>query len=291
MFIMVKLAQKKNQSSTQVLKTLLALMQGEYTMNDLIRKLNKDEGWAVFNNSVISKYINTCRYCGFEIPKIQNKYYVAKIPFGLDLSMEDIDLLEIIQNYVKYEMSEKSQKLINSLLSKIIHFSNKEIKKKKKTEFVVLVELFERAVANNRKIKLMFKNRTILECIPLNIHKKDNKTFLRVFKKYERNIDISRLSGIELLGQKYADPKDGDYVTIFKLKGGLAKRYEARENESVDINNDGTITVTNRNENKELLFSRLLRYDDKCEILAPKTYREDMKILLEDMLKNYGVYN
>ena len=69
-----KLSQKKNLSSMQVIKTLQILLQGDYTMNELIEQLNANESEPIFNNSVVSKYINTCRYCGIEIPKIHNKY-------------------------------------------------------------------------------------------------------------------------------------------------------------------------------------------------------------------------
>ena len=68
-----KLSQKKNLSSMQVIKTLQILLQGDYTMNELIEQLNANESEPIFNNSVVSKYINTCRYCGIEIPKIHNK--------------------------------------------------------------------------------------------------------------------------------------------------------------------------------------------------------------------------
>lgn len=283
-----KLAQKKNQSSTQVLKTLLTLIQGEFSMNELIEKLNENEEEPIFNNSVISKYINTCRSCEFSIPKMQNRYYVAKIPFGLDLSVLDIDLIENIQNFVKIEMSPKSQGKINSLVKKILHFSNKEIELVNKDDLLQSIVLFERAVANNRKIKLIFKNKANVECIPLGITRKNDKVFFNVYKKKTRNIDASRLCGIELLGQRYVEPYEGGQVVTFKLKGGLAKRYEARENEAIEYNPDGSITVINKNENKELLFTRLLRYDDKCEIIQPKAYREEMKNLISDMLNNYG---
>lgn len=53
----------------QVLKTLQVLLQGNFTMQELIERLNKSEEEPVFNNSVISKYINTCRYCGINILK------------------------------------------------------------------------------------------------------------------------------------------------------------------------------------------------------------------------------
>ena len=62
-----KLSQKKNLSSMQVIKTLQILLQGDYTMNELIEQLNANESEPIFNNSVVSKYINTCRYCGIEI--------------------------------------------------------------------------------------------------------------------------------------------------------------------------------------------------------------------------------
>jgi len=55
-------AVKKNLSSIQVLKTLLVLLENNYTMQELVEKLNENENDSVFNNSVVSKYINTCRY-------------------------------------------------------------------------------------------------------------------------------------------------------------------------------------------------------------------------------------
>ena len=137
-----KLSQKTNTSSTQVLKTLRVLMQGDYSMNDLVDILNKNEADAIFNNSVISKYINTCRFCDFEIPKIHNKYYVAKIPFGLDLSNIDVDIIKSLQAFVQDEMASKYTNIINSFVSKICRFSNKEIKKVEKDEFLILLKKY-----------------------------------------------------------------------------------------------------------------------------------------------------
>ena len=70
---MNKISIKKNLSSMQVLKTLQVLLQGNFTMQELIERLNKSEEGPVFNNSLISKYINTCRYCGINILKIHNR--------------------------------------------------------------------------------------------------------------------------------------------------------------------------------------------------------------------------
>ena len=80
-------AMKKNQASLQVLKTLKVLLEDNYTMSEIVDRLNSQEKEPIFNNSVVSKYINTCRYCGIEISKIRNRYYVIKMPFGINFDI------------------------------------------------------------------------------------------------------------------------------------------------------------------------------------------------------------
>lgn len=283
-----KLSQKTNLSSIQVLKTLKVLFQGNYAMNELIQILNNDEERPIFNNSVISKYINTCRFCGINIPKINSKYYVANLPFGLKLSLSDIDLVKHMQTVVNANFSNKWVKLFDTITEKLNKYSDVNITNVNKDEFNFSIELFEQAVSQKRKIKLLFKNRDELECIPLDIEQINGKTFFKVYSKRIRQIDISRLSGIQMLYNTYIEPFESNQSVVFKLKGALAKRYEARENETVQQCNDGSIMVTNRNENEERLISRLLRYDDKCEIVTPKFFREKMKEVLNNMLNNYG---
>ena len=116
---MSKLSIKKNLSSIQVLKTLQILLQGNFSMSELVIKLNKNEPEPVFNNSVISKYINTCRFCGIDIPKIHNKYFIASMPFGLELTTGDINLLENLQNIVRTEMSQKCNKIFDTFIDKL----------------------------------------------------------------------------------------------------------------------------------------------------------------------------
>ena len=280
--------QKINLSSIQVLKTLKVLLQGNYSMNELINKLNENESFPVFNNSVISKYINTCRFCGFEIPKVYNKYYVATIPFGLELSLMNIETLKQMQEFIKNKLTKNYAERFDKLIQKLNKFSKTKIANVNKDEFIMSFELFEKAVAQKRKIKLLFKDRVIQECIPLNITQIGNKTFFNVYNKRMHQIDINRLAGLQFSDNYYVEPFNSQQVVIFKLKGNLAKRYEAREHEAVQQNPDGTITVTNKNENEECLLSRLLRYDDKCEVIQPKAFRIKIKEVLDDMLSNYG---
>ena len=152
-----------------------------------------------------------------------------------------------------------------------------------------ITDHFDGSIARKRKIRLFFKNQNVLEGIPIEIKEDRDRTFFHVFNKRLRIIDTSRLSGVEITDSKYNETFNGEQVTIFILRGALAKRYEPRENERLEMNNDGTVTITNKNENKELLFSRLLRYEDYCEIIKPKIYRDEFKQLIQNTLDNYGV--
>ena len=285
---MAKLSMKKNLSSMQVLKTLQVLLQGNYTMQELIQILNANEKDAIFNNSVISKYINTCRYCGFDIPKIHNKYFVASLPFGMEFENNEIDLLENIQRVVRNDMTSRSNKLFDNFLEKVNRYSNKKISRVEKDTYQFTSELFESAIRDKRKIKLMLKTRVEMICIPLKIVENKGKTFFHVFyKTRERMIAVERVSGLEITGQKYVH-NFNDQVVVYSLDGALATRYSLRENEQlIQRERDGKIVISNRGESKEILFSRLLRYDKHCEILNPKVYREEFKQILDDAIKNY----
>ena len=288
---MDKLARKRNASSMQVLKTLNALLEGDFKMEELIDYLNSKESYPIFNNSVISKYINTLRYCGMSIPKINNHYYVVKIPFGLKLEENEITLLGVIHEVAKETLSTKSLKIFDRFIEKLNRFSNKKIARIDKKDYKISFELFARAIKQRKKVNLIFKNKYELTGIPLSISYENGKTFFNVFNKRIRKIDISRLSGIRTLNDKFSEPSDNSLTVVFKLKGNLAKRYQIRNEYETLVNmpvGENEIVVANKGEDKEVLLSRLMRYDNKCEILTPKSYRDDMKQLIEDTLKNYG---
>lgn len=281
---------KRNISGMQVIKTLLSLLEGNYTMQELIEKLNKNEKEPIFNNSVVSKYINTCRYCGIEIPKIHNRYFVAKLPFGLNLSERDLDLLAKFQTAANQNFASKNLKVFNSFITRLNSFSNKDIIKIDKKTFELAFEHFESAIQEKRRVRLMFKTKSILDCEPIALIDHKGKKCFKVFdKKQEKMIPIDRISGIEILGKIFQAEEQIGQTVVFKLTGNLATRYTLRDHETVYSQDlPETITISNVGEDKDELLARLLRYDKCCELLTPQEYREEMKLTIKKMLANYG---
>ncbi|MBE7704046.1 MAG: WYL domain-containing protein [Cyanobacteria bacterium SIG28] len=283
------LALKRNQSSMQVLKTLLLLLQDNYTMSELVEQLNLNEKEPIFNNSVVSKYINTCRFCGIEILKIHNKYYVTKLPFGLNLTNKEKDLITLLQNNAKKCLSNKTRSIFENLICRLSRFSSKELIRVDKNALELTYSTFESAVKNNKKIRLMFRTKAIMDCTPLEIVEHKGKPCFKVLlKDRQRFIVIERVTGLEILGDTI-EVDHSDRSVVFKIYNDLIMRYSARQEELVTTEcYPEYITATNRGENKDVLLSRLLRYDSNCEIIHPKDYRNEMKAIIDETLANYG---
>ena len=281
---------KRNLSGMQVIKTLQILLENNFTMSELTEKLNENEKEAVFNNSVVSKYINTCRYCGFDIPKIHNRYFLAKLPFGLDLTSNDFELLKNMQICANKRLSGKSNNLFNNFITRLNKYSNKDIIRVEKKTIKLTCETFDKAIKEKRKVMLMFKAKALLECIPLEITEQKNKLYFKILhKNKERYVSIERITGLQILGKIFvpSDEELGETV-IFKIKGELIPRYTLREHETeISRHLPEYIIISNVGEDKEKLLERLLRYDKFCEIVSPQSYRNEFKAMLNKMLANY----
>ena len=78
-------------------------------------------------------------------------------------------------------------------------------------------------------------------------------------------------------------------TTIFKLNGRIAKGYTSPyENEIITYLDNGDIIVENKYEDKNILRKRLLKYFDMCEILEPKSEREEFLKELKELVKKYS---
>ena len=280
---------KKNLSSIQVLKTLKTMLEDDYTMSELLQRLNENEKEPVFNNSVVSKDINTCRFCGSKIPKINGRYYVTEIPFGLDFTDKDIDLLAYLENCAKSSLSVRTYNNYEKAVQKLHRYSNKQIISIEKEDVNSAGVIFEEALQAQRKIRLTLKTGKILECIPVDTMEKDGKLYFHViFEEKEKNILAKRIACIEISREKFSKTKLDDTV-IYRLTGNLAKNYNLRENEKI-VNNSlpENETIITYGENIPMLLSRLLRYGELCEVINPEKVRLGMKEMINATLANYG---
>ena len=282
---------KINLSSMRVLQLLNLLFEKSYTMQELMTAMGDITGERC-TNFLISKYINTCRFCGIDIQKVDGKYTLLKSPFGIDYSEEELNLIHDIDKLCSKMRVSKTVRSMKSLLEKLNQRSSKYYDKLSLPENDKNIENIEYAIESGYKIELTFKenDKTITAIVdPIEFTYKNLKLVLIVNHYDERKkIAYSDIENVNTSMIKISSNVSQTTV-VFKLKNILAKRYTLKHGEKlVATDADGSISILNKSEDKVSLLNRLLKYGDLCEVMTPRGYRKDMKNLIDKTLENYG---
>jgi len=278
---------KVNNTSVNVIYTMMTLLQSSKSMNEIINKFCDEK---VFNNFVISKYINTCRYCGVDIRKINGEYHLLKLPFTLNFNSKEYLIFKELINVAENSLSNELKKHISELFFKLSRFTQFDLNLQISEQQNSLISVFEEALYSEMMIVVVLKNGEELICAPYDFNLTKNKIYISVFSNSEiKNIPLKEVKTILHYPKKIQTGLVPPSV-VYKLSNDLAKRYSLRPNEKiVNIETNKSIVISNRFEDKTELLKRLMRYDHDCEILSPHSYREDMKTLIASTLANYNL--
>lgn len=286
---MTKSLSKVNLASLKVLYTLQLLFEKNLSMEELIKyyELYHNE---YISNFVMSKYINTCRYCGIDIKKINHKYTILNFPVGIAFTDNELSLFKEMKNCCEKMRLQRISESMQRILDKVNKRSERPITPVAATVIKdKKIKHFEKACLLSQKVKIIFNDDTTLQCEPVDTRIGEDRVILMVFDgTNSRELFPEDIKDINILPQK-ANSKYIPTTVLFELKSKLAKKYQIRDNEQVfKINAAGDFVITNRFEDKTKLLHRLMRYGDNCRILSPKTYVNDMKQMIEDTLSNYS---
>ena len=118
----------------------LSVKEYNYRLEQIIKDLEKEKE-PIFNNNVISKYINTCRYCGIDIIKVHNKYFVRSLPFGMEILNKEFDG---VSKYIELSKTYRSSKEIIDYSNKILNLNHVSFRGLPHSEPIVLFLRMER---------------------------------------------------------------------------------------------------------------------------------------------------
>lgn len=281
--------EKINIASLKVLNTLLCLFKKDLSMKELIAELNSG-GTTNYNNFVISKYINTCRSCGIDIQKINNKYTIINFPIGMKFNAKESKLLYEIKLLSENLKPDSIEENIRSLFNKLhLNFfkSNNGLPSSKNYK---VIKMFEKACLSKTRILIIFKNFESYKCSPKSIRVVDGKIFFNTYN----NMMTKEINPDDVIDIKLTDEKTEvsfmPTTVLFELYGRLAQNYQMRENEQLHgtKHNNNTLVISNKFEDKDELLHRLMRYGSLCKIIRPKNYALEMKEMIEKSLENYN---
>lgn len=314
---------KKNRkiSSTayRVLLLLKLLNEKSFCIDELNSILSNDHNIArTFSNEVILKYLSTLRYAGYKISKpcVANNYTykLIKAPIRMALSEDELKAIVVVNSFIS-DMHQQSlldaKRKISSKLSRYIdneqilqlaqlqkNYSNVYSIPNNISRILPLMIKIEQYCLDDQKVLLKYRCEGEFQNIELTLEPKyidyiGGEVYLCGYNPIAGEKKLIRIDYITEIKQLPAKSGTNNILSpvVFVLSGRLAKVYELHENEKITEKNDQleTITVTSYADCKIMLKQRLLKYGDLCEVIYPKSYREEIMSDLRKTLNNYNV--
>lgn len=306
---MIKKQKKFSDTSIRVMETLKILANKPASIQDILNHFEKiDPKNRIYTSEVILKYINTLKVFGMRFTKKKDKYILLTSPCELHFSKEDLQSIALLEKYSRQFPEEKIKTEIDKFIQEIEkRFSDttkllaNNIKKPTELNFSLSYEKYSARIKEYEKYCLEAqrlkvtckdsKNKQISITIdPNELKYKGEKVYLSAYNPLLAQIQDINLDDIISITQlpTKSNPMNMLSAVTFKLKGTLAKTYKLHADEKlIQIEKDGNIIILNQKEDRRLLLKRLMRYGENCEVISPKSLRDEMAELIEETLKLY----
>ena len=297
---------KINNAGYRLIELLKELIKHPLSMEELL-EIVEDTSDNSYRKELINKYLNTLKLLNLPIIKQKdNKYYIQRSIDPIDFNENDLSLIKLIESSLPHIQSKELKENLVSALDVIEkNFSDSTldlISQKTIKPYIEDFQLglygenikkFEKYCKDKLKLTIRYKNESTGETEKYNVapikivYKSNNAAIICYY--YETN------SYKEFLLKNITEAHQTPQVSTinlagsvtFKLKNRLASSYRLKEGECVIEQGVDYIIVSNNLEDKDLILKRLIRYFDNCEILYPKTMKDKMLRLIEDMESMY----
>lgn len=294
---------KISDTSIRVMKTLKVLTETEASISDILHHFEKiDPTNRIYTSEVILKYINTLKVFGLRFDKKKDKYVLLNSPCQIDLNDRELSALYLIEQYSKNFPEPKIREEIVKFLEKIekIFSDNTKILAHEitKPSFVKLelnfdkhqnrIIQYEKYCQDGLRLKITYTNPDNLQntimADPQEIKYSGNEIFLSVYNPLlaqMQDINFKTIIDITQLPSK-TNPTNMLSSVTFKLKDPLSKKYKLHYGEQlINSEQNGDVIISNKIEDRKLLLKRLMKYGENCEVIAPKSYREEIKEVIK----------
>ena len=288
----------------------LKLLYDDEATYDKVKLLLASNNTSEINGAVmLNKYLNTLKVFGIIVKKQGQKFVVYNSPYTIDLDNADKDSIVLIKKTLDMLPKSKQIQAVYDFLKNILVRVNGDFRGKVEealsqdgdicknlsfyySTYEEQIKRCEKICEDNFCVEVTYNKHNnkfpkIVSGEPVEVKYDGRKIFFIVADK-DKNIEIpiSKILQIKQL-PIVAKNRNNQYKVIYRIKGKLAKAYRPREYEETNIENDGTRIVINSGEDYDILLSRLMRYQDNCEILFPKHLREKMHNMIKSTLELY----
>lgn len=296
--------EKNYDTGIRILEVLKILLEKDISKQELIERIKSNSLFEnVYTNEAFIKYFNTLEILGVEMDKNKRIYAIKKALSTIQITKEEKEVLLGIILHIKKLHNKDNESILNEIFSRTLKFI--DIEDKSEFENAINADVvnsistidnfmssLKSFLAEEQQISLSYKkNETAIDSIVVELKEIIEKNGEIILVCYDairgrnRKILASSVVSIKQLPRKISN-KEYLNTVVFRLYGRLASSYKLKKSEKlVDFSSD-CITVSNAAEDKDVLLKRILKYGENCEIIQPKSVREDFVIMTDNILKN-----
>lgn len=304
-----KLTEKYNDSCIKLFEFLKMLYAGEVEFKKVIDHFSDGNYDGTSNTHVtLNKYLNAMKIFGIKVEKNNNKYKMLSSIDKLKLSPQDVKSIVLLEkaeqilpeganktNFEEFLKAVEQRFDENAKNMKPVFDNNKDVQLSLyHIQIAEQIRKCEKYCQDNQKLEITYKDYTGKEIniigSPLEQIYNKRKICLKLLgnngnRVYEIPIDtITNLKQLPSAASKKSIP----LTVVYRIKNRLAQNYKLRDDERVgNIESDGSQVIINKNEDLNLLLSRLMRYGKDCEIISPKFLKDEMVDMINKTLSNY----
>ncbi len=257
-----------------------------------------------YNTRKAHNLLQDIKRAGFEVVRKNHYLEIKKIETKLDIEEKEASILAYFLMLSSFLLPQYKTEVLCRVLEKILIISNR-------TELINIFNKFDYFkmanfnadyqeklkaiqdyIANKQQLRVILKTKEEMKLKPIEFEWEDETIMIKFMD--ERKKDIIKIAIQDIVkiipkGKRKYTPATKE--TFFELKGKLALSYLLKDEERMVDSLEDSIIVANSSGNKTELFKRLLKYGEFCEIILPKTQKEEFEDIICASLKNLKANN
>lgn len=303
----IEIGQKYNDSCLKLLTMIKLLYEGDVEPETLLNLLAERRQGSTNANVTLNKYLNAMKIFGLKVKKVNGMYRMASSLYKIKFGVEDFKCINLLKGACNLFPEGKTKSNLSRFLNDLeIRFDESTMSLSQvadntenlhlsfhHSEMLEQYKKCEEYCQQKNQLDIIYitakGNSVHILCSPVETVYQKSKIYLNVLDKTGRihEIPIRDIKSIKQMPSLSSSQGIATTV-VFKVKNRLAHNYRIRDWERLqNIEADGSRIIINKTEDLNVLLNRLMRYGRQCEILSPKSFREEMVELINKTLSNY----
>lgn len=283
------------------------LMEGPKTYKDIMSAIESQE----YINETISSdtvriYFNSLRKVGCEIKRVYAKrkahYYIEKHPFELNISDSEIESIIKIYKAISNSIDLSDYFALTSFFEKIEpYILNQDLKEKLQNISPLsnidmsLIKDLQNYAKNNNEIAIKYKssseNPKVINIIPDKLYINNGKLYISGYNSEYENYGSFLVSKILKIVSASIENSSKINTPTLAVKYEILKndmtKFVPIEGETILSENNEKILVEIVSKNKFVITQRILSHTNKCKVISPKEYKDEIVSHLKQMKEAY----